>query len=374
MTQARFISADSHLMEPADFWQKRLDNKFKDQAPRVVKRPDGKGYLFVAPEINPFPVAGGFAAGRSGQELKEFMDKGYEAARPSGWDPAERLKDQDVDGVAAEVLYPTLAMVLYQLQDRELQNACFRAYNDWTAEFCSYNPRRLVGAGLVALLDIDEGIKELQRCAKKGLRSVMISGNPSIPYRDHAYDPFWQAAQEHNMLLALHVITGTTKESTSVATVLGGGKGNIAETYMGLIYEVQRSLSSIVLGGVLERFPRLQIVSAENDVGWFPHFMYRMDHAYEKFNAMLPEPLPMRPSEYIKRQVWATFLDDPIGPATYKLFGEGNYMWGSDFPHTDSTWPRSREVIETDFAGVPDEITRKMVFDNAVRLYDLRVE
>src|ERR1700732_3937508 len=125
MTQSRFISAASHLMEPADFWQKRLDNKYKAQAPRVVKKNDGKGYLFVAPEINPFPVAGGFAAGRSGQELKEFMDKGYEAGRPSGWDPAERLKDQDVDGVAAEVLYPTLAMVLYQVQDRELQNACF---------------------------------------------------------------------------------------------------------------------------------------------------------------------------------------------------------------------------------------------------------
>jgi predicted TIM-barrel fold metal-dependent hydrolase len=278
-----------------------------------------------------------------------------------------------VDGVAAEVLYPTLAMVLYQVQERELQNACFRVYNDWTAEFCSYNPRRLIGAGLVALLDIGAGIRELERCAKKGLRSVMISGNPSIPYRDHAYDPFWQAAQEHNMLLALHVITGTTKESTSVATVLGGGKGNIAETYMGLIYEVQRSLSSIVLGGVLERFPKLQIISAENKVGWFPHFMYRMDRAYEKFNAMLPEPLPMPPSEYIKRQIWATFLDDPIGPATYNLFGEGNYMWGSDFPQTDSTWPRSRQVIEKDFAGVPDAITRKIVFDIAVRLYDLKV-
>jgi predicted TIM-barrel fold metal-dependent hydrolase len=121
-----------------------------------------------------------------------------------------------VDDVAAEVLYPTLAVVLYQVKGRELQNACFRVYNDWTAEFCSYNPRGLIG----------EGIRELERCAKKGLRSVMILGNPSIPYSDHAYDPFWRAAQEHNMLLALHVITGTTRLSTIVATVLGGGKGN----------------------------------------------------------------------------------------------------------------------------------------------------
>jgi len=335
MKVSGFISADSHLMEPADFWQKRLDNKYKDQAPRVVKKNNGKGYLFVAPEINPFPVAGGFAAGRSGEALKDFMDKGYESARASGWDPAERLKDQDVDGVAAEVLYPTLGMPLFQLKDMDLQRACFRVYNDWTAEFCSYNPRRLVGAGLVSLADISEGIKELERCAKLGLRDVMISGSPEISYNKRVYDPFWQAAQEHNMPLALHVITGTSKESTGAANVVFGEKsekGNVAEFYMRLIYEVQSSLSAIILSGVLERFPRLQIVSAENDVGWFPHFIYRMDHAYEKFNALLPEPLPMRPSEYIKRQVWATFLDDPVGPSTYKMFGEDNYMWGSDFP------------------------------------------
>ena len=105
-----------------------------------------------------------------------------------------------------------------------------------------------------------------------------------------------------------------------------------------------------------------------------PHFMYRMDHAYEKFGTLATEPLPMRPSEYIKRQVWATFLDDPVGPKTYELFGENNYMWGSDFPHTDSTWPKSREVIAKDFAGVPDEVTRKITFDNAARLYGLTGE
>lgn len=369
MAQSRFISADSHVMEPADFWETRLDNRFKDRAPRVVKKRNGKGYLFVAPEMNPFQVAGGFAAGRSGEELKDFMEKGYEAARPSGWDPAERLKDQDVDGVVAEVLYPTLGMPLFQLRDDELQQACFRVYNDWVGEFCSYNRKRLIGAGLVSTAEIGEAIRELERCAKMGLRGVMVSGNPQVPYSDHLYDPFWQAASEHSMPIVLHVITGSTKESTGSG--VPGKKVSTGEFYMGLIYEVQRTLTSIILGGVLERFPKLQIISAENDVGWFPHFMYRMDHAYEKFNALTAEPLPMKPSEYIKRQVWATFLDDPIGPATYRLFGEGNYMWGSDFPHTDSTWPRSREVIAKDFAGVPEEITRKIVFDNAARLYGL---
>ncbi len=185
MTQAKVISADSHVMEPADFWETRLDRKYRDNAPRVVPKRNGKGYVFIAPEVNPFPVAGGFAAGRSGDELKDFMGKGYEAARPSGWDPAARLKDQDVDGVCAEVLYPTLGMPLFQLKDEELQQACFRVYNDWAAEFCSYNPKRLVGAALISPTDMTAAIAELERCAKLGLREAMISGNPPVPYGDH---------------------------------------------------------------------------------------------------------------------------------------------------------------------------------------------
>jgi hypothetical protein len=110
------VSADSHLMEPATLWTDRLDRKFQDKAPKVVQNEDGS-YRFVAPGIHPFPVAAGFGIGKSGAELKEHLKKGYEAARPSGWDPAERLKDQDIDGVAAEVLYTTLGMPLFALDD-----------------------------------------------------------------------------------------------------------------------------------------------------------------------------------------------------------------------------------------------------------------
>ena len=125
MTHIQIISADSHMMEPADLWQQRLDKKYRDQAPKVIKHPRKPTHIFVAPDIQPFPVAGGFGAGRSGQELKDHLNRGYEAARPSGWDPVERLKDQDIDGVQAEVLYTTLGMPLFGLQDADLQRACF---------------------------------------------------------------------------------------------------------------------------------------------------------------------------------------------------------------------------------------------------------
>ena len=145
MEKLRVISADSLMMEPADLWQQRLDNKYRDQAPKVVENPKNPGYIFVADGIEPFPVAGGFGAGRSGEELKDHMSKGYEAARPSGWDPVERIKDQEIDGVEAEVLYTTLGMPLCGLGNADLQRACFRTYNDWVAEFCSHNPKRLYG-------------------------------------------------------------------------------------------------------------------------------------------------------------------------------------------------------------------------------------
>jgi len=379
MSEMHVMSADSHVMEPADFWATRLDVKYRDQAPRVVKNDKGAGYVFVAPGISPFPVAGGFGTGRSGTELKEHLSKGYEAARPSGWDPAERIKDQDIDGVEAEVLYTTLGMRLFSLDDAGLQRACFGAYNDWLAEFCSYNPKRLVGNALVSLEDIGEGIKELERCAKIGLRGAMIWGSApeDRPYSSRIYDPFWQAASELEMPLSLHVITGRGRESKLEVDPKTGNIVSLAgptrlEMYANVIHEIQRSLTSLIVSGVLQRFPRLKLVSAENDVGWLPHYMYRLDHAWEKYSALTPEPLPLKPSDYMRRQLWATFQDDPVGPGTYKFFGTSNYMWASDFPHTDSTWPNSRKVIEKDFAGVPEDVTRKIVFENAAKLYRIQ--
>src|SRR5229473_510299 len=187
------ISADSHMMEPANLWVERLDAKYKDDAPRVVKSDNKGDFLFVAPGIPSCPVAGGFAAGRSGQELKDFLseagqDKGYEAARPSGWDPAERLKDQDIDGVHAEVLYTTLGMPLFGLHDTDLQRACFRAYNDWVAEFASHSPKRLHAIALVSLDDLGFATAR-EAVLSQGLRSVLGGGrgtrDAAVTSRDH---------------------------------------------------------------------------------------------------------------------------------------------------------------------------------------------
>jgi len=377
MELLRVISADSHMTEPPDLWTSRLDKQFQDRAPHVVEDKEKPGHFFVAPGITPFPVAGGFSTGRSGEELKKHLKSGYEAARPSGWDPVERIKDQDIDGVQAEVIYTTLGLALFQLTDAKLQQACFRVYNGWVAEFQSHNPKRLHPVAMISLENIAEAIKELEHAAKLGLKGGMIWGAPPAdrPYYSHIYDPFWTAAQELNMPLSLHVVS--SRDASTRVVMDGGSSGWVNQTairFVHLIHEVQKSLTSLILGGVLERFPRLKIVSAESDIGWLAHYVQRLDHAYEKFGAMVEHPLPMKPSAYVRRQIWATFQDDPIGAANAVVFGEDNCMWASDFPHTDTTWPNSRKVIERDFASVPLSITQKIVCDNAAKLYGIELD
>jgi predicted TIM-barrel fold metal-dependent hydrolase len=371
----RVVSSDSHVVEPAELWIERLDRRFKDQAPKVIKNEGRPGYSFVAPGVVPFPLASISAIGKSGDELKQHLTTGYEAARPSGWDPVERLKDQDIDGVCAEVLYTSLGMPLFSLPDTELQQACFGAYNDWLADFASHSPRRLYPIALISLDDVAGGVREMERCLKRGHRGVQVCGVAPAerPYYSTEYDAFWTAAQELQVPVSLHLGTGRkSMQGRGGGQVRLTGRDFMINTTLAPVHEIQRSLCSLIFGGVLERFPRLRIVSAENDSGWFPHMLYRIDHFYQKFGTMSDEMnLTMKPSDYVRRNVWVTFQDDMVGPMTWKMFGEDNYMWASDFPHGDCTWPNSRKVIATDFAGVPERVTSKIVFDNAVKLYGL---
>ena len=373
------VSADSHMTEPIDLWEERLDARFRSRAPKVIEnpQPEGPRYLFAAEGAMPFPIAGGYAAGASGKKLQDLMQTGYEAARPSGWDPAERLKDQDLDGIDAEILYPTLGMTLFMMADGDLQRACFDVYNSWLAEFCRHDPKRLYGVGLVSLEDVETAAADVERIAKLGMRGAMIWGAPPAdrPYSHRAYDPFWRAASEAGLPVSLHIIASRGRTSTSLDQVFqerARAYGGI--WYMTVVHEIQESIAHLVLGGALERFPELKIVSAENDAGWLPHFMYRMDHIYDKSGETWVEDVPRRPSEYLRRQVYATFQDDFTGPAAHEIFGADNFMWASDFPHSDSTFPESRAWIERNFAGVPDPVRRKIVHDNAVSLYGMEVD
>jgi predicted TIM-barrel fold metal-dependent hydrolase len=365
MLPERILSADSHIIEPADVWTARIERRFLERAPRVVKRSgDREGDFFVAEGLRPFPVAGFAVAGVDPKEFASRMAQGYPGVRPGAWDPALRIDDQERDGVAGEFIYPSLAMRLFQLEDGELRAASFRAYNDWLADYTSYDPKRLAGAALISLDDVEQGMAELTRAAKKGLRGAMIWGAPPTerPYSDSFYDRFWAAAQDLATPISLHILTERRG---------GSDFASVMKSYPSLHHSVERSLADMILGGVLERFPSLQLVSVENDIGWIAHFLQRLDHAYEKYRYLETKAIPNPPSFYFRRQVHATFQDDRVGVLTRDFVGADRLMWASDYPHSDSTWPRSREVIARDFAGVADAEVRLMVADNAAGLYGL---
>ena len=171
MSDKIIISADSHVFEPVKMWEERIDKKYLDKAPRFIPDYQGKPGTWFVCEGTPGRSVGAIAAvGMNKAELGKFASATYKDLRPGGYDPAGRLKDQDVDGLVAEVLYSTYAMGLFALTDGDFQEACFNAYNNWLREFCSHAPDRLAGLALISVLDVDKAVKALTYWAKKGLK------------------------------------------------------------------------------------------------------------------------------------------------------------------------------------------------------------
>ena len=369
MAEYRLISADSHFVEPPAMWAERMDKKFRDRAPKTVKDLNGReGEWFVCENITPMSVAGFFGAGIPPDELKDHNKKGFDQAPESVWDPSIRLADQDRDGVDAEVIYTSMGMPLFGLEDAELRTACFSAFNDWAIEYCSYDFKRLIPLGLITLEDIPAAVAELERTAKKGMRGAMIWAEPpgDRPYGHADYEPFWAAAQDLNMPLSLHILTGAAGTGADPTS----GKEFLLSIGT-LHHQIERSIASLVFNGVLDKFPRLKIVSAENDVGWMAYLMYRLDTVQHRLGPMGNLKLPMRASDYIKRQVYATFIADPVFVDSLDRYGSDNAMWSSDYPHTAATFPRSREIVAKRLSKLPEDDLRKIVRDNAIELYGI---
>jgi predicted TIM-barrel fold metal-dependent hydrolase len=347
------------MSEPFDMWAQRIEPKFRERAPRLIREHNGrKGPFFVFEDF-----VSRVAPDREGAS--------QDMQRPGGGDPAERLTDMELEGVDAAVLYTTYGFTLFACQDPQLQEACFRVYNDWLAEFCSYAPKRLAGIAMISLYDVERGTRELERVGKLGLRGAMIWSTPPDtlpPYYSSQYDRFWTAAQQMEVPLSLHLNTGGRKSS---AYTIEAAIGQVYTKMVMAQHEVQESLLSLIFGGVLDRFPRLKLVSAEGDIAWIPHLLARADKYYASRTRRGHNlTLPMAPSEYFGRQVWATFIKDPLGLQTYRYGAPvDRIMWSTDYPHPASFFPHSQEILEKDFINVPDGDKHKIVYENAAKLY-----
>jgi len=367
------ISADSHVLEPSDLWTKGLPAAMRSRAPRVFYD-DARGRWMVGcEEVTPQPITFSFVAGVDLDNLPAMHKAGYAAARPGGWDPRARLEDMTIDGVSAEVLYPSLGLGLYWIKDPAFQEACFRTYNDWLIEYCGAIPDRLVGIAMISMYDVKNAVAELRRCKDAGLRGALIWERPpdSHSFLKTDNDPFWAAAQEMDMPVALHILTdhGLTKWRVETNPT---GPDRYRATIM-MVHEIEQSLFDLIFSGVLERFPELKIISVENEYNWLASLLVRMDKGYERLRREIPLSLTMRPREYVDRQVRVTFFNDALGPLTLPYLGCDLLMWSSDYPHQNSTWPHSRDVIARDLGNLPADDREKLVSRNAIALHKLRI-
>ena len=308
------------------------------------------------------------AAGVAPEDIKESGHR-FEDLQRGGWDPVVRLGDQDRDGVAAEVIYPTVGMVLCNHRDADFKHACFQAYNRWITQYCSHDPNRLLGVGQTAMRTPTEGIADLERIKAAGLRGVMMPGLPGrggddmVDYDSPAYDEFWEAAIDLGLPLSFHILT-TRAERT---------RGPKMNGFLSIVRGCQDIMGMLVLGGVFERHPNLRIVCVEADAGWVPHFMYRMDHAYKRHRYWLPagQELSRLPSEYFFDNIYITFQDDWTAFRFADSMNWKHLLWANDFPHSDSTWPWSQELLAEHTKSLSAEQTRAILSQNTAELYDI---
>jgi predicted TIM-barrel fold metal-dependent hydrolase len=279
------------------------------------------------------------------------------------------------DGVSGEVLYPSFPLDQYSITDAKLQEACFRVYNDWLLDYCSTAPDRLFGIAMISVYDIDHAVQELGRCKSAGMVGGLIWQVPPAGYEftsDH-YEPLWAASQELDMPINVHILTGEPypHQPPRNRPPRTSNVPSFRDRVNTKILYASNTLGDFLASGALERYPGLKFVIVENEVSWLPFFVTKFDEYARR--AGKDWPMPMLPSEYFERQVYATFFNDPAAAWFLPSWGADNCMWSNDYPHPNSTWPNSREVIARDLGHLPLESRAKLVRENVARLYNLPV-
>jgi len=250
-----------------------------------------------------------------------------------------------------------------------MQEACFRVYNDWLIDYCSADTSRLIGIPAIPVYNVDVGIKELERCHKAGLKGAIIwqAPHPDLPFYSSHYDKFWAVAADLDAPVSLHILTGHSYNKDKER------KG--VERYCGSVnlklHDIASALFELIFYGVLERYPKLKIVTVENECGWLPFMVQQWDYYYRRFRDVNPPPITKDPSEFVRDQVYSCFFNDSVCGHNLEWWGQNNVMWSNDFPHPNSTWPNSLKIIQRDLGHLPLETQTKVLAANVCKLYNL---
>ncbi len=294
----------------------------------------------------------------------------WENVRPGFWKPADRLKDMDIDGVYATVLYPNMILDITMNQvdvDAEARLPILQVYNDHMSEFCSHDPKRLIGYGILPTQSAEQAVAEMKRVRKlEHIKGMLLPVKPDVAdWIDPRWDPVWATAQDLDLTLSVHA--GKPRWMPRRSDLDGKGEMMI---YMHLGYSsVMEAVGNIFWSGAFDRYPKLRLVSVEGDLGWIPHFKRRAEKMFSRHGDWLG--VKSDPSEWFGRNFFATFESDPIGLELRDVIGVESIMWAADYPHSASSFPRSMQQIEDDLAMLTKEEHRKITWENVQNLYGI---
>jgi len=374
----QIVDADAHVNPVPTFWEEYLPSHLRDLAPKLEQAEDADYVVFEGKRKKVNLI--GAQAGRTGKDFK--MEGRLSDARKGGWMPGDRLADMDQDGMDVAVLFGGGPL---GTGNDELFMASFGAYNRWLADFCSYAPDRFCGVAYVPMRDVNETIGLMKEAAKLGFTAVNIpafpqshekistsaggsaqvlalTGDPMGPrrYDSPEFDPLWATAVDLGLALTIHLGARSARftEPDKFLADLPMTKVAMAEPIAIMIY-----------GAVFQRFPELKFASIESGVGWFSWFANYMDATWKKQRYWTNSPLKEPPSFYMDQNVYGSFIDEVVGIENRHFPGGKNIMWSSDYPHSETTYPNSDEVIARIFKGVPEADKAQILGGIAKKLF-----
>jgi len=373
------VDIDSHYTEPADLWTSRAPGKYKSLVPRVEER-SGAPRWIVDEDIDFGPLGftvvkedGSKAYGTIGLTTYEEMDA-------AATDPKARLKLLDRLGISQQIVYPNVVGFgsnrFMDISDKGLRTVCAQVYNDALLELQSAGEERLFPQAVVPFWDVKEAVEEIERvCGDGQLKGITMTDSPDQfgqPFLNDPYwDPFWDTCVQLGIPVNFHI--GSSSSSTGNMLWAGyGPERSLAITSIALFLGNFRVIINLIFSGLLERYPSLNFVSVESGIGWIPFLLEAMDYQFEETVPSERDLLKMKPSDYFKRQIKASFWFEDFGPrAAIETIGEDSVMFETDFPHPTCLYPKAQEHITEVLTDLDEGVRRKVLHDTAADLYNL---